>query len=119
MSRRRFLVNAGGMLVAAGAAATVNAPNVIAQPKVQWRMPTMWTPANDVLLNNAQIFAKTVGEVTGGRFTINVFAAGELMPATGVFDGCANGSVEMFNGAPTTGRARSRPCSGSPGCPSA
>lgn len=98
MSRRRFLLNAAGTLVAAGAAATVNAPSVIAQPKVQWRMPTMWSPANDVLLNNAQMFAKTVSELTGGRFTINVFAAGELMPATGVFDGCANGSVEMFNG---------------------
>jgi TRAP-type mannitol/chloroaromatic compound transport system substrate-binding protein len=98
MSRRRFLVNAAGTLVAAGAAATVAAPHVIAQPKVQWRMPTMWSPANDVLLNNAQIFAKTVSELTGGRFTINVFAAGELMPATGVFDGCANGSVEMYNG---------------------
>ena len=98
MSRRRFLVNAAGTLVAAGAAATVNAPSVIAQPKVQWRMPTMWTPANDVLMNNAEVFARTVSEVTSGRFTIKVFAAGELMPATGVFDGCANGSVEMYNG---------------------
>jgi TRAP-type mannitol/chloroaromatic compound transport system substrate-binding protein len=98
MSRRRFLVQTGGMLVAAGAAAALDAPNVIAQPKVQWRMPTMWTPANDVLINNAKTFAKTVSDVTGGRFTINVFAAGELMPASGVFDGCVNGSVEMFNG---------------------
>jgi TRAP-type mannitol/chloroaromatic compound transport system substrate-binding protein len=98
MSRRTFLVKAGGMLVAAGAATTVDAPRVIAQPKIQWRMPTMWSPANDVLLNNAHAFAKTVSDVTGGRFSIKVFAAGELMPATGVFDGCANGSVEMFNG---------------------
>ena len=98
MSRRTFLVKAGGMLVAAGAATAVDAPHVIAQPKVQWRMPTMWSPANDVLLNNAHAFAKTVSDVTGGRFSIKVFAAGELMPATGVFDGCATGSVEMFNG---------------------
>jgi TRAP-type mannitol/chloroaromatic compound transport system substrate-binding protein len=98
MSRRTFLVKAGGLLVATGAATAVDAPHVIAQPKVQWRMPTMWTPANDVLLNNANAFAKTVSDVTGGRFSIKVFAAGELMPATGVFDGCVNGSVEMFNG---------------------
>lgn len=98
MSRRTFLVRAAGTLAAAGAAAVVDAPAVIAQPRVQWRMPTMWSPANDVLLNNANAFAKLVGDVTGGRFTIKVFAAGELMPATGVFDGCANGSVEMFNG---------------------
>jgi TRAP-type mannitol/chloroaromatic compound transport system substrate-binding protein len=98
MSRRKFLVKAGGMLVAAGAAVVVDAPNVIAQPKVQWRMPTMWTPANDVLINNAEIFAKTVSDVSSGRFAIKVFSAGELMPATGVFDACLNGSVEMYNG---------------------
>jgi TRAP-type mannitol/chloroaromatic compound transport system substrate-binding protein len=98
MSRRTFLVKAAGTLAAAGAAVAVDAPSVIAQPRVQWRMPTMWSPANDVLLNNASAFAKIVGDVTSGRFSIKVFAAGELMPATGVFDGCANGSVEMFNG---------------------
>jgi TRAP-type mannitol/chloroaromatic compound transport system substrate-binding protein len=97
-SRRRFLVKAGGVLATAGAAVSIDAPNVIAQPRMQWRMPTMWSPANDVLQNNANVFAKTVENVTGGRFTIKPFVAGELMPATGVFDGCANGSVEMYNG---------------------
>ena len=49
MERRRFIVKAGGVLAVAGAAAAVNAPNVIAQPKVRWRMPTTWPPALDVL----------------------------------------------------------------------
>jgi hypothetical protein len=31
-------------MVAAAAAAVTDAPNVIAQPKVQWRMLTTWTP---------------------------------------------------------------------------
>ena len=99
MQRRRFFVKAGGALVAAGAASVVNAPNVIAQPRVQWRMPTMWPPALDVLQGNAQKFAKIVEELTGGRFKIQVFAGGELMPATGVFDACIQGTVEAFNGA--------------------
>ena len=43
MERRRFIVKAGGALAAAGAAAVVDAPHVIAQPKVQWRMSTGWT----------------------------------------------------------------------------
>ena len=38
MNRRRFLVKAGGVLAAAVAAASVDAPNVITQPKYQWRM---------------------------------------------------------------------------------
>ena len=99
MQRRRFFVKAGGALVAAGAASVVNAPNVIAQPRIQWRMPTMWPPALDVLQGNAQKFAKIVEELTGGRFKIQVFAGGELMPATGVFDACIQGTVEAFNGA--------------------
>jgi TRAP-type mannitol/chloroaromatic compound transport system substrate-binding protein len=99
MQRRRFVVKAGGLLVAAGAAAVVDAPNVIAQPRFQWRMPTMWPPALDVLQGNAQKFAKIVDELTGGRLKIQVFAAGELMPATGIFDACQQGTVEAFNGA--------------------
>ena len=96
---RRFFVKAGGALVAAGAAAVVDAPNVIAQPRVQWRMPTMWPPALDILQGNAQKFARIVDELTAGRVKIQVFASGELMPATGVFDACLQGTVEAFNGA--------------------
>jgi TRAP-type mannitol/chloroaromatic compound transport system substrate-binding protein len=48
MERRRFSVKAGGVLATAGAAAVVDGPNVIAQPKFQWRMSTTWTPALDV-----------------------------------------------------------------------
>ena len=99
MQRRRFIVKAGGVLAAAGAAAVVDAPNVIAQPRIQWRMPTFWSPANDVLLGNAQKFAKMVDEMSSGRFKIQVFAAGELMPAPGVFDACSQGTVEMYNAA--------------------
>ena len=49
MERRRFIVKAGGVLAAAGVATVVDAPNVIAQPKVQWRMSTAYTPSLDVL----------------------------------------------------------------------
>jgi TRAP-type mannitol/chloroaromatic compound transport system substrate-binding protein len=99
MQRRRFLVKAGGVLVAAGATAAVDAPNVIAQPKFQWRMATSWTPALDVLQGNAQRFAKMVDEMSGGRLKIQVYAAGELIPAFGVFDACSQGTLEMYNSA--------------------
>ena len=33
------------MAAATAAAALADAPHVIAQPKVQWRMSTTWTPA--------------------------------------------------------------------------
>jgi TRAP-type mannitol/chloroaromatic compound transport system substrate-binding protein len=98
MQRRRFLARAG-VLAAAGAAAVVDAPNVIAQPKFQWRMATSWTPALDVLQGNAQRFAKMVDEMTAGRLKIQVYAAGELIPAFGVFDACSQGTLEMYNSA--------------------
>ena len=97
MDRRRFMTKAG--TAAAATVALADAPNAIAQPKVQWRMATSWTPALDVLQGNAQRFAKMVEEMSGGRFKIQVYAAGELIPAFGVFDACNQGTLEMFNSA--------------------
>jgi TRAP-type mannitol/chloroaromatic compound transport system substrate-binding protein len=99
MERRRFIVKAGGILVAAGAAAVLDAPNVIAQPKIQWRMPTSWTPALDVLIGAAKRFAEAVEQMSGGRMKIQVYAAGELIPAFGVWDAVSQGTVESYNSA--------------------
>ena len=95
MQRRKFLVRAGGLLAAAGAA-VVQAPNVIARPKYRWRMGTSWTPALDVLQGNAVRFSKVVEQMSAGRLKIQVFAAGELVPAFGVFDAVSQGTLEMF-----------------------
>ncbi|HEY7139409.1 MAG TPA: ABC transporter substrate-binding protein [Methylomirabilota bacterium] len=99
MERRRFIVNAGGVLAATGAAAVVDAPHVIAQPKFQWRMPSVYPPAADVLLGSAQRLAKAVDEMSGGRFRIEVSPAGQLMPPLGVFDAASQGTIEAFHAA--------------------
>jgi TRAP-type mannitol/chloroaromatic compound transport system substrate-binding protein len=96
MERRRFIVKAGGVLAAVGAAAVVDAPNVIAQPKFRWRMPTTWTPALDVLQGSAQRLARVVDETSGGRFQIEVASAGQMMPPLGCFDAASQGTVEGF-----------------------
>ena len=80
--RRRFIAKAGGVMAAAATAAIVDAPYVIAQPKVQWRMSTTWTPALDVLQGGAQRLAKVVEEMSGGRFRIEVFPRGQIVPAS-------------------------------------
>jgi TRAP-type mannitol/chloroaromatic compound transport system substrate-binding protein len=97
--RRRFILKGATLVAAGAAAAAVEAPNVIAQQRFQWRMPTFWSPANDVLMNAAHRFAKMAEEMSAGRLKIQVFAAGELMPAPGVFDACSQGTVEMYNAA--------------------
>jgi TRAP-type mannitol/chloroaromatic compound transport system substrate-binding protein len=97
VKRRQFIVKTSGALAAAGAPAIVEAPHVIAQPKIQWRMPTTWG-TGDVLLGCAQQFAKLVEEMSGGRLRIEVFAAGQLMPPFACFDETSKGAVDVFIG---------------------
>jgi TRAP-type mannitol/chloroaromatic compound transport system substrate-binding protein len=96
--RRRFLQKAAG--AATGVAVTVlaDAPNVIAQPKVQWRMPTTWTPALDVLQGAAEHLAKVVGGMTSGRFRIVVSPSGQIVPPEECFNAASKGEVEAFMG---------------------
>src|SRR5262245_19847557 len=47
IERRRVIARAGGLMAAAAATALVEAPNVIAQPKVQWRLSTAYPPVLD------------------------------------------------------------------------
>lgn len=99
MERRKFLVKAGGVLVAAGAAAAVEAPYVIAQPKFQWRLATSWPIGLATLHGAAVRFAKYCDELSGGRLKVQVFAAGELVPPFGVFDAVSQGTLEVFHSA--------------------
>ena len=98
--RRRFILKGATLVAAGAAAAVVDAPNVIAQPKFQWRMSTSWTPAIDVLQGGAQRLSKIVEEMSNARLKIQVFAGGELMPAFGNFDATSQGTIESFMAAP-------------------
>ena len=60
---------------------------------IKWTMVSTWTPAID-LLEGDRNFAKLVTEMSGGRLEITVSPAGELVPATAVFDSVARGSVQ-------------------------
>jgi len=72
------------------------APSVIAQPKVQWRMSTAWTPALDHLQGAAQRLAKIVDETSGGRFRIEVFPGGQIMQPFDCFEATSRGTIEAF-----------------------
>ena len=98
MDRRRFIVKSGA-LAAAGATVAVNAPNVIAQPKYQWRLATSFPPRLPPLHDGAEMFAKIVETSTGGRLKIQVFGAGELMPGLENFDAARQGTIEAGYGA--------------------
>ena len=99
MERRDFLKKAGIGAAAAVAATTVNAPAVLAQKKYRWKMVTTWPPKLPVLQTGCERLAKLVGELSGGRLKIDVYAAGELVPPMGIFDAVSNGTVEVGSGA--------------------
>jgi TRAP-type mannitol/chloroaromatic compound transport system substrate-binding protein len=85
--------------LAGGAALAAHAPQVIAAPRIRWRMPTAFPATLDVIHGSAHRLADLVSNMSGGQFRIEVFAAGEIVPALGVFEACAKGTVEAFMGA--------------------
>ncbi len=93
MKRREFLSIVGG-----GAAITVAKP-AIAQsaPQIKWRLATSWPKSLDTLFGACEVFSKRISEITDGRFQIQVFAAGEIVPALTVLDAVQNQSVEIGN----------------------
>ncbi|MDA8125150.1 MAG: ABC transporter substrate-binding protein, partial [Deltaproteobacteria bacterium] len=103
MQRRTFLKKAGsGLAAGVGLATGMSsvAPAVHAQPTLRWRLASSFPKSLDALLGPSEIFAKLVGAMSGGKFTITVHPAGELVPAFGVVDAVQNGTVECSHTAP-------------------
>jgi len=98
MKRREFLKKAG-VGAAAVAAATVNAPAVLAQQTYRWKMVTTWPPKLPVLQEGCERLAKRIAEVSDGRLQIQVFAGGELVPPLESFQAVSDGTVEVGSGA--------------------
>jgi TRAP-type mannitol/chloroaromatic compound transport system substrate-binding protein len=96
MERRSFVRNAG----LAGVLAAGIAPAVHAQPNIRWRLASSFPKSLDTIFGAADIMAKQVGVMTGGKFTITVAAPGEIVPAFGVDDAVRNRTVEMAHTAP-------------------
>ena len=90
-SRRRALTLAG-----AASAGIVAAPAVVrASGRRRWRCVTSWTrnlPGPGV---SARRIAERITAMSEGALTIDVFAAGELVPPLQVLDAVANGTIEM------------------------
>ncbi len=104
MKRRAIL--AGG----AGAALTASAfpKPALSQGTIRWRMVTSWPrnlPGPGIA---AQMLADRIEALSGGRIEIELFAAGELVPATGVFDAVAEGTAELFHSVPAYWGSKSK-----------
>ncbi|MGB1202756.1 MAG: TRAP transporter substrate-binding protein, partial [Alloalcanivorax venustensis] len=77
-----------------------NAPAKAADNEVrEWKLVTAWPKNYPGLGTGANRFAERVTAMSGGRLTIKVHGAGELVPAMGVFDAVRDGSAEMGHSA--------------------
>ena len=97
MDRRSLIKNAGiaGVLAAGVAPAVVHA-----QAAVRWRLSSSFPKALDTIYGAAEVFAKNVKNMSGGKFEISVHAGGEITPPFGVVDAVQQGSVECAHTAP-------------------
>jgi TRAP-type mannitol/chloroaromatic compound transport system substrate-binding protein len=68
MDRRSLIKHAG----IAGVLAAGVAPAVHAQATIRWRLASSFPKALDTIYGAAEIFAKQVGAMTGGKFQITV-----------------------------------------------
>ena len=92
MKRRYFLRTA-----AIAAPATAIAAPAIAQsaPQVRWRLTSSVPKVLDAIFGANELVSKYVSEATDGRFVIQNFAAGEIVPGLQALDAVQNGTVEL------------------------
>ena len=100
-NRRKFIKNVGIGAAAIGAGlATSAVPALAKKGKVyNWKMCTTWPPHFPVLGEGADMLAKWIEQMSGGRLKITVYGGGELVPPLGVFDAVSQGTVEMGHAA--------------------
>jgi TRAP-type mannitol/chloroaromatic compound transport system substrate-binding protein len=97
MERRSFIKHGGlaGILAAGSAPAFAQAA-----PTIKWRCASSFPKSLDTIFGAAETAAKMVSEVTSGKFQIQVFAAGEIVPGLQVADAVQAGTVEIGHTAP-------------------
>jgi TRAP-type mannitol/chloroaromatic compound transport system substrate-binding protein len=91
MERRKFLQHAGltGILAAGAAPAIAQSA-----PTIKWRLTSSFPKSLDTIYGGAEVLSKRLAAMTGGKFTVQVFAAGEIAPGLQALDVTQNGTVE-------------------------
>jgi TRAP-type mannitol/chloroaromatic compound transport system substrate-binding protein len=98
MDRRSFIRKAGVAGVGATGLSSIAAP-ALAQNKITWRMVTTWPKNFPGLGVGAQRLADRITSASGGRLTVQVYSAGELVPPLQSIDAVIDGGAEMSHGA--------------------
>ena len=102
MQRRKFLTAGAGLVAAAAPSLsqTQTQTQAPALPTIKWRMTSSFPKSLDTIYGGAETVAKRVSSATGGKFTIQVFASGEIVPGPQALDAVKDGTVECCHTAP-------------------
>ena len=98
IGRRRFL---SGGAVAGAAALGATAVSVAKQaqadelPEIKWHLTSGFPNNLDTIYGGAVVMADALRAMTGGKFDIQVFQAGELVPGGQALDAVKDGTVEI------------------------
>ncbi len=97
MQRREFIKGmAGAGLVGATGAAIAQSNEF---PEIHWRLASSFPKSLDTIYVAAEQLSSRVAALTNGKFTIRVFAGGELVPGLQVLDAVENATVECGHSA--------------------
>jgi TRAP-type mannitol/chloroaromatic compound transport system substrate-binding protein len=92
MKRGNFLRFTTGGLVTTALAAPALAQT---PPQVSWRLQSSYPRSLETLYGACDFFSRAVSDASDGRFRVQVFAAGEIIPPLQIVDGVQQGTVEM------------------------
>jgi TRAP-type mannitol/chloroaromatic compound transport system substrate-binding protein len=95
LSRKQFLT---GALLTAGALSGPLAAPAIAQGRRELRLASGWARNFPGFGTAVDRFAKRISDMSEGRLTVKVFAAGELVPPFEIYDAVSNGTADMYHG---------------------
>jgi TRAP-type mannitol/chloroaromatic compound transport system substrate-binding protein len=96
MKRRSFIQHTG----LAGILAAGTAPAFAQGQEVKWRLASSFPKSLDTIYGGAVTISERVAASSGGKFQIQVFAAGEIVPAFGVVDAVQNATIQCCHTAP-------------------
>ena len=97
MTRRHFIKTAAVSSLLTGTSLLTT--NAQAKTKIKWKMVTTWPKNFPGLGTGANDLAKLITQMSGGRLTVKVYGANELVPAFEVFDAVSRGTAQMGHGA--------------------
>jgi TRAP-type mannitol/chloroaromatic compound transport system substrate-binding protein len=91
VTRRQFAPAAASL---AALAASAPAFGQRTSETVKWRLTSSFPKSLDTLWGASTTIARAVGEMTDGKFVVQPFGAGEIVPGLQVLDAVANATVE-------------------------